>query len=211
MGQSGKQHCQCFVEDGARVRRIDTVIAQLVGGYAPPDTEFQPAAGYLIQHAHLSDEPQRIIEGQQVDQRSEADPSRALSRRGEEQRWRGRHTERCRMMLREMITVESGRIRRFQELQPILVQLVQRHGVALYPIEHPKGHLCHFDNLLPVTPTPAPHLAAPSRPHAPRRRTMHRVAAPRPPSVRDASRDRCRAAVRPSPAPAPRASAAAAP
>ena len=68
---------------------------------------------------------------------------------------------------------------------------------------------CPFPPML--KPTSAPHLAAPSRPRAPRRRTRHRAAAPPRPSARDASPDRCQAAARPSPARAPRASDAAAP
>ena len=107
------------------------------------DAQIEPSAGKLVQHAEFFDEPQGIVERQQVDERSEPDSLRALTSSGEEECRRWRHAKRCRVMLGQMIAEEPGCIRRLQELQPVLVELVQGRGATVDPIEQSKGNLCH--------------------------------------------------------------------
>jgi hypothetical protein len=47
------------------------------------------------------------------------------------------------MMLRKVIAEETGFVGRFQKLEPLLIELVQRRGTAVNPIEQAKFSLGH--------------------------------------------------------------------
>jgi hypothetical protein len=46
-----------------------------------------------------------------------------------------------------MIAKEPGSIRHFQQLQPFLIQLMQRPLGSVDPVEYPEGYLGHRVNL----------------------------------------------------------------
>jgi hypothetical protein len=106
-------------------RRIDAVVADLVGRDAAADAELQPAAAHLIEHADLVDQPQRVVKVDRVDQRPEAQRLGALSHGGEEYAGRRRHAERRRMVLGDVIGVEAC----------ALVELDQPQAVVELPMQ----------------------------------------------------------------------------
>src|SRR5206468_1829972 len=113
------------------------------GRDAATDPQLQPPAREVVQHADFFDEPQGVIERQQVDKWSQTDTPGALRCRGEEQRRRGRHAEGRSVVLRQVVTEEAGGVRRLQELQPLLIKLMQGRLAPINPIEQSKGHLRH--------------------------------------------------------------------
>ena len=142
--QPGHEDGQRLVEDGARLSSIDPEVAQLIGRDPAPDAEIQASAREVVQHADFLDEPQGVVEGQQVDERPQTDAPGALRRRGEEQRRGWRHAEGRGVVLGEVIAGEAGGIRGLQELQPLLVELMQGRLAAINPIEQAKSHLSHL-------------------------------------------------------------------
>ncbi len=88
---------------------------------AAAEADLQPAAAELVEHADFLDHPQRMMQRHRVDQRPEAQLPRALRDRGQEHIRRGRHAERRRMMLGEVIGVEAGAIVGLDDFQAILV------------------------------------------------------------------------------------------
>ena len=47
------------------------------------------------------------------------------------------------MVLGQVVGVEAGGLGRLQELQPLLVELLERCRAPIDPVEQPEGHLCH--------------------------------------------------------------------
>ena len=90
------------------------------------DAELEPPAAHLVEHADFFGEPQRMIERERVDERPEAEPLRPLRDGGEEDARRGRHAERRRVMLGEVIGVEAARVIGLDQLQPLLVLTAER-------------------------------------------------------------------------------------
>src|SRR5262249_22171719 len=62
----------------------------------------------------------------QVNQRSEMEPLRALRNRGQKDAGRGRHAERGRVMLGQMVGVKSRRIGKREHLEPARIGLAER-------------------------------------------------------------------------------------
>src|SRR5262245_39959389 len=100
----------------------------------------------MVEHADLFDQSQRVVERQQVDQGAEADPSSSLRRRYEEESRRRSHAERRAVVLREVVAEEACGIRFLQELQPVVVELMQRDLAPVDPIEHPERYLSHHSS-----------------------------------------------------------------
>ena len=137
--QAGDDHLERFLEHRARARRIEAVIADLVGGHAAPHAELEPSAAQVVEHADLADQPEGRVQGQQIDERAQPNAARALRRGGEEHRRRRRHAERRGVMLGQVIAEESRRFRLLQELQPIFVELAERSLLPpIDPVEHPE-------------------------------------------------------------------------
>ena len=84
MRQPGDENGQRLIEDGARTSRINAEVAQLVRGDATADTQFQPSARKLVQHADFFNEAEGVIEWQQVNKWSQAELPGALGGGGEE-------------------------------------------------------------------------------------------------------------------------------
>jgi hypothetical protein len=109
-------------------------------GTMPRPPEVEAAAREMVQHAHLLDQPERIVEGQAVDARPEADAARALRRGGEEDAGHGREAERRRVMLGEVIRIEARRVVLLEQPQAALVVLGHGHVTPVEMVEDSQIH-----------------------------------------------------------------------
>src|SRR6202042_3338889 len=99
-----------FVKHRPGLRKVERVVRGLEWRPAAADAELEPSAAQLIEHADFFDQPQRMIERQQINQRAEAQFCGALRQRGEENSRRRRATDRRAVMLGEVIAVKTGTI-----------------------------------------------------------------------------------------------------
>ena len=90
--------------------RIDAEILQLMRRSAPPDAPFEAAVAEVVEHADLFREPQRMMHGEHIDERSKPNAPRPLRDRREEHAGRGRHAEGRRMVLAHVIGAEAGAV-----------------------------------------------------------------------------------------------------
>ncbi len=67
-----------------RSLRIDAEILQLVRRGAAADADVEPAFAEMVEHAYFFRKPQRVMGGQDIDQRAQAETPGALRRGGEE-------------------------------------------------------------------------------------------------------------------------------
>jgi hypothetical protein len=86
-----------------------------------------------------------MIKRQRIDQRPKAQPFGALRDGGEKDARRRRHAERRRVMLGEMIGVETGAVVKLDQLQPGLVIIPQRQVITIEVIENSKFHILFPD------------------------------------------------------------------
>ena len=121
-------------------RRIDAVVADLVRRDAAADAELEPSAAHLVEHADLVDQAQRVIEVDRVDQRPEAQRLGALRDGGEEHAGRGRHAERRRVVLGQVIGVEAGSLVELDQSQPVVELPVQVAAGAVHVVEDAELH-----------------------------------------------------------------------
>src|SRR5262249_37335691 len=82
-GQAFKNEVERLGIDILRLRWVLPVVNELLRHRAAAEADLEPPAAQLIEHADLLDHPQRVIERQRVDQRTEAQPPRALRDSGE--------------------------------------------------------------------------------------------------------------------------------
>ena len=144
-GHPRDEHVERLLEHGPRACRIEAVIADLVRRHAAADTELEPAAAQVIEHADLAQQSKRRVQRQEEDERPQPNAPRALGRRGQEHRRRGRHPERCGVMLGQVIAEKARRVRLLQEPQPILVELPERPLLpAIDPVEHSELYVRHY-------------------------------------------------------------------
>jgi hypothetical protein len=138
------EHLERLLEHGPRARRVESVVADLVRRHAATHSQLEPPTAQVIKHADLAQQPERRVERQQEDERPQADAPRPLRRRRQEHRGRRRHAERGGVMLGQVIAEESRRVRRLQELEPVLVELPERSVLpAVDPVEHPELEIRH--------------------------------------------------------------------
>lgn len=78
----------------------------------------------MVHHADFFDEPQRVVEREEIDKRSQANMLGALCYGGEKQRGRGCHAEGRGVVLREVVPDETSGVGCLQELQPLLIELL---------------------------------------------------------------------------------------
>src|SRR2546425_12730016 len=69
-----------------RLEEIDPAVGELVGRDAAPDAELEAPAAHLVEHRDLFDEPERRVARQEIDERTEPDPARALRDGGQKDR-----------------------------------------------------------------------------------------------------------------------------
>ena len=140
MGQALEHQLDRFGVDLLCLVRIGAVIFNLDRYRAAPETDFEPAAAQLVEHADLLDQPQRMVQRHRPDQRTETQRACALCHGGEEHAGRGRHAERRRVVLGEVIRIESRAVVGLCNLEAILVIVCERSAVAVEMIEDPKFH-----------------------------------------------------------------------
>src|SRR5262249_36679031 len=70
------EHVQNMLVVGARLLEIDAVGVELHRRDAAPHADVEAAAAEVIEHAQLLQQPQRMVERQQIEQRAEADAPR---------------------------------------------------------------------------------------------------------------------------------------
>jgi hypothetical protein len=81
-----------------------------------------------------------MVKRKRIDQWTEAQALRALSDRCEENAGRGGEAQRRRVMLGGMIRIEAAAIVGFDDLQPFLIECVQRTIVAIEVVENAEFH-----------------------------------------------------------------------
>ena len=91
------------------VIRVGAVIFELDRHRAAAKADLQPTSAQLVEHADFLDQPQRMVQRHRPDQRPEPQLAGALRDRAQEHARRRRHAERRRVMLGQMVGVESAR------------------------------------------------------------------------------------------------------
>ena len=81
-----------------------------------------------------------MVERQRIHQRPEAQASGALRSEREENRRRGRHPERRRVVLGDVQGVEAEPIVGLGELEPVLEELRERLAARIHVIENAEPH-----------------------------------------------------------------------
>jgi hypothetical protein len=139
-GQALQDDLQHLLVDLLGLQVMEIEERHLVRHDPPPHAEVESAAREMVEHAHLLDEPQRVVEGEAVHAGPEADAPRALAGGGEEDAGDGRQTERRRVVLGEVVRVEAGGVVLLEQAQPALVVLVHRHVAPVEMVEDPEVH-----------------------------------------------------------------------
>ena len=85
------------------------------GRNAASDANVETSGTEMIEHAELFKQPQRVIERKEIKQSPEPDSSGLPRGCSEKNAGRRRHRERRRVMLREVIAIETGSFRRLQQ------------------------------------------------------------------------------------------------
>ena len=135
-----KQHLECFVVHRLRLREIERVIRGFERRHAASDAKFESSAAQLIEHADFLDQAQRVIERQQIDHRTEAQPRGALRHGGEKQAGRRRAAKRRAVMLGEMIGVKAGSLVSLSELEASGIEFAERNAGIVQVIEDAEFH-----------------------------------------------------------------------
>ncbi len=129
---------------------IGAVILDLDRDRAATEADLQPAAAELVDHADFLDQPQRMMQRHRPYQRTETQPLGALRDRRQEDARRGREAQRRRMMLGEMIGVESGAVVSLHHLEAVFVIIREGAAVAVEMVEDAEFHVSPaIDRLLP--------------------------------------------------------------
>src|SRR5215813_12114653 len=71
-GEALQNELECFVINLSGLREVEPIGAGLERRHAPPDSEFEAPAAHLIEHANFLDQAQRMVERQEIDERTEA-------------------------------------------------------------------------------------------------------------------------------------------
>src|SRR6476620_5117138 len=111
-----------------------------MGGGAAADADVEPPVAEMVEHADFLGEPQRMMDGQHIHQRSEAQTNGALGDRGKEYAGRRRQAERRRMVLAHMVGPETGAIVEFDQFQTVFILLAERIRPVVVLIEYAELH-----------------------------------------------------------------------
>ena len=123
-----------------RLGEIKAVGGGLVHGYAAPYAELEAPAAHLVEHADLFDQPQRVIERQQVDEGAKPQVLGAAGERRHDQRRRGGGAERRRMVLGNVVAVEACAVVGFGDGEPVGIELAKRHARVVNVVEYAEFH-----------------------------------------------------------------------
>ena len=136
------QHGERFVIHRLCRCRVNPVALMLEQRATAANAQLQPPAAQVVEHADLLIKPQRMMQREDVDERTEFDSPRPLRHGGEKHARGRRHPEPCRMMFSDMIGVIALGLDYADELQPILELLTERCPVVIKVIED--AELKHF-------------------------------------------------------------------
>ena len=89
------------------------------------DAEVEATAGELVGHAHVLDDPYRVMKRQQLHHRAKPDLRRDLRGRRDEQLLVGRHAQLGAMVLGQVEAREPGVLGELDQFEPILEQPVR--------------------------------------------------------------------------------------
>jgi hypothetical protein len=142
VGQPDADHRERFLVLLHAVREVDAEEPDLDRRDATADPEQKAASAHLVEHADLLDQPQRVIERQQIHHRPEAQALRPLRDGGQKHARRRGVAEWGRVVLGEMVAVKTRAIVGFGQLQALLEQLAERDPAVVQMIEDPKAHQC---------------------------------------------------------------------
>src|SRR5262252_347907 len=141
LGEALVENIQDVLVVGARLLEIDAIGVELHGRDAAPHADVEAAAAEMIEHAELFQQPQRMVERQEIEQRAEPDAPRFARGGGQKYARRRRHRQRRRVMLGEVVTVKAGGLGRLQQGEPVLVGLLQRLPARVDVIEDAELHV----------------------------------------------------------------------
>ena len=128
-------------EDVARFRGGDLVIGKLIGRYAAPDSDLEPAVAEMIEDADFLGQPQRRNQRQQIDQRPEPHPLGRARERTEIDARHRHEVERGRVVLGDMQAIDAGLVGGGGEFEALVERLRDRAiGGALDMIEDTDFH-----------------------------------------------------------------------
>jgi hypothetical protein len=141
-GQADADDVESLAEALHAGLEVDAVEPDLDRRDAAADAIEKSAAAHLVEHADLVDQPQRVVERQQIDHRSEFEPLRALRDRRQEDAGRRRIAERGVVVLGQVVAVKTGPVIGLNELQPFLEMPAERHPAVIQMVKNPKLHRC---------------------------------------------------------------------
>jgi hypothetical protein len=107
---------------------------------APPHPDVETPAAQVVEHADLLDQPERMMQRQNVHARAEPQAVRALGHRGQEDvlRW-GQTVNRRGVVLGQVIGVEAGRVETLDLEEALAIDPIEpepRHRLDV--VEHPE-------------------------------------------------------------------------
>ncbi len=120
--------------------RIDVIELLFDPHRARAQADLQSAPAHLVQHADLLGQPHGMVEGRQVDQRSELQPLRALGDCRQEHAGRGGEAEVCAVVFGRVIGIEAQPVHGLDQLQPRLEMLGLGQAAVVHVVENPKPH-----------------------------------------------------------------------
>src|SRR5262249_32100089 len=101
------QHSECFLIHGRCLRGIDSKTLMFDERTAAAHAHGQTAAAQLVEHADFFVEAQRVVKRQYVDERTQPDGTCPLNGACQKHAWARRHSQWGRVMLGEVIAVET--------------------------------------------------------------------------------------------------------
>src|SRR6267154_3336469 len=138
LAQSRDDHLERFLEYLARFEKIYVVVTQLERRDSAPHSNLEAPAAHLIEHADLLDQPKRIVERQQIDQRPQMNPASASRDCSEKYARRRRASERSAVMFRQMVAVDVGGVGSLEQAEALLVQLFERNLAPFKMVKNSK-------------------------------------------------------------------------
>ena len=114
------------------------VAFRLHGHYAATYPQVQSALAQVVQHADFVQQPERVVEGQQVDQGTQPYVLSALAGGSQEDARRGSDAEGSDVVLGQVIAIEACSVSILQHLQTLFVRFAVRMVVLFNPVEKPE-------------------------------------------------------------------------
>ena len=107
---------------------------------AAADAELEAPAGELVEHADFLEQPHRMVQRQEVDQRAELDRRGMLRGGGEEHRRRRGHAQFGGVVFGQVIAVKAQLFIEFDQPQPLRVLRADGHAVGVDMVEDAEAH-----------------------------------------------------------------------